>query len=721
MRLTAGAPHPLGAIVDGTGTNFALFSAHAEKVELCLFDATNGRELRRIALPERTGDVWHGHIAGVGVGQHYGYRVHGPYEPDQGHRFNPNKLLLDPYAKDIAGQLVASDLHYGYQCDSEREDLSFDRRDNAAVMPKAVVAAPFERVQKRGRPLVAWEDTVIYEAHVKGLTQLKQDVPAELRGTFGALAAPAMVNHLRRLGVTTIELLPVHVFVDEPFLVERGLTNYWGYNTLNFFTPDPRYGTLDDFRTTIARLHDAGIEVILDVVYNHTAEGNQLGRTLSFRGIDNKSYYWLCPGHPRLYENFTGCGNALNLSHPMVRMMVVDSLRHWVEACGVDGFRFDLATTLARGPHGFEGHSPFFEAIWRDPALANVKLIAEPWDLGPGGYRVGAFPSEWSEWNDAFRRTLRRYWTGESGLIGELATRMSASADIFEHHRRTPRASINHVTVHDGFTLADLVSYERKHNEANREDNRDGSEFNLSSNGGVEGPTDDPAIVAMRRRLRRNFLCSLLLAQGVPLLLAGDEVGNSQDGNNNAYCQDNEIGWINWSGLGHDGEDMTALIGRLAELRKRFPQLQGRNWLDGRRGDGSYDVLWLTPDATEMTDRDWHFPNGRFLSYVLGPVERDGSPLLLVFNAAPEDIAFALPHVPECSHWMNVFDTSTEAVPEGTAHAAGERRTANGRSILVFSGATPPAESLWRRSIRWIRPRARPGSAAARQSAPRSR
>ena len=396
-----------------------------------------------------------------------------------------------------------------------------------------------------------------------------------------------MIDHLRRLGVTTVELLPIHTFIDEPFLTARGLSNYWGYNTLNFFTADPRYGTLDALRATVARLHDAGIEVILDVVYNHTAEGDHLGRTLSFRGIDNKSYYWLKDGEPRFYENFTGCGNALNLSHPMVRAMVVDSLRHWVEACDVDGFRFDLATTLARGPHGFDGHSAFFQAIWAEPVLANVKLIAEPWDIGPGGYRVGAFPPEWSEWNDAFRRTLRRYWAGEGDLIGEVATRMTGSADIFEHHRRTPRASINHVTVHDGFTLADLVSYERKHNEANREDNRDGSEFNLSTNCGVEGPTDDADIVATRQKLRRNFLATLLLAQGVPLLLAGDEVGNSQGGNNNAYCQDNEIGWVDWSGLGRDGEDMTALIGQLTQLRRRFPQLQGRRWLDGRRADGT--------------------------------------------------------------------------------------------------------------------------------------
>jgi isoamylase len=695
MRLSAGTPHSLGATVDGRGTNFALFSAHAEKVELCLFDSTSGRERARIALPERTGDVWHGHLADITAGQHYGYRVHGPYEPEQGHRFNANKLLLDPYAREIEGRLTPSDLHYGFQFDSARADLSFDRRDNAAVMPKAVVTPKSVATTKRVvPPLVAWEDTIIYEAHVKGLTQLRQDIPAELRGTFRALSAPAMIDHLRRLGVTTVELLPIHAFVDEPFLTMRGLSNFWGYNTLSFFTADQRYGTLDRFREAVARLHDAGIEVILDVVYNHTAEGDQLGRTLSFRGIDNKSYYWLKDSEPRFYANFTGCGNALNLSHPMVLRMVVESLRHWVESCDVDGFRFDLATTLARGSHGFESHAPFFQAIWSDPVLAKVKLIAEPWDIGPGGYRVGAFPPEWSEWNDAFRRTLRRYWAGEGDLIGEMATRMTGSADIFEHHRRTPRASINHVTAHDGFTLADLVSYERKHNDANREDNRDGSEFNLSTNGGVEGPTGDAGIVAIRQQLRRNFLASLLLAQGVPLILAGDEVGNSQDGNNNAYCQDNEIGWVDWSGLGRDGEDMTALIGQLTRLRKRFSQLQGRRWLDGHRADGTCDARWLTPEATEMTEQDWNFPNRRFLSYVLSAEESGRPPVFLVLNAAPETIEFTLPAVPACKHWTKELDTSSHLpshAPTREMHRAGARLKASGRSVLVFSGAALPA------------------------------
>jgi isoamylase len=715
MRVSAGTPYPLGATADRRGTSFALFSAHAEKVELCLFDESGKREHTRLVLPERTGDIWHVHLADVKPGQLYGYRVHGPYQPDEGHRFNPNKLLLDPYAKELAGTFIQSDLHFGYQLNNARADLSLDRRDNAHVMPKAVVTSSSRSRRKLKRPEIAWENTIIYEAHVKGLTRLREDVPEKLRGTFGALASKAMVKHLQRLGVTAIELLPVHTFVDESFLAERGLSNYWGYNTLSFFTADRRYGTGDEFLATVKRLHDAGIEVILDVVYNHTAEGNHLGQTLSFRGIDNRSYYWLRSNDLRFYENFTGCGNALNLTHPMVRTLVADSLRHWVETFGVDGFRFDLATTLARGPDGFDAHSKFFEAIWSDPLLAKTKLIAEPWDIGPGGYRVGGFPSEWSEWNDTFRRTLRRYWAGEGGLIGEMATRMTGSADIFEHHGRTQRASINHVTVHDGFTLADLVSYERKHNEANQESNQDGSDQNLSTNCGVEGQTDKADIIALRRRLRRNFLSCLLLAQGVPLLLAGDEVGNSQAGNNNAYCQDNQIGWVNWSGLGRDGEDMTAFIGELAQLRKRFPQLQGHRWLEGRRPDGTYDVLWLTPDAGEMIEEDWRFPNGCFLSYVLAPIKRGQPAVFVVINAAAEAIEVTLPDVLDGGAWTRVLDTTSETLSR-RAIAAGTRFTAPDRSVLVFSGAVPRAARLWRRSKSPTPPRARPGSGAGRRT-----
>jgi isoamylase len=689
VRLTAGAPHPLGATWDGRGTNFALFSANAEKVELCLFDSNGRREIDRIALPERTEDIWHGYVNDVTPGQLYGYRVHGSYEPERGFRFNPHKLLVDPYARQLTGRLVWSDAHFGYRAGSARADLSFDRRDNARGMPKAVVIDEAFTWGNERKPSVPWEDTVIYEAHVKGMTQQREDVPPGWRGTFRALAAPAVVEHLKRLGVTSVELLPVHAFVDDRHLIERGLNNYWGYNTLAFFAPAPRYaleGTLDAFRSTVSRLHDAGIEIILDVVYNHTAEGNHLGPTLNFRGIDNTSYYWLLPDQPRYYDDFTGCGNALNLTHPRVLQMVMDSLRYWVEICHVDGFRFDLASTLGRGPNGFDRGAAFFAAIHQDPVLAGAKLIAEPWDTGPGGYQVGGFGTGWSEWNDHFRRTLRRYWSGEGNLIGELGRRMTGSADLFNHGSRSPRASINFITVHDGFTMADLVSYAHKHNEANGEQNRDGSDENHSTNCGVEGPTDDPEILALRRQLRRNMLASLMLAQGVPLLLAGDEVGNSQSGNNNAYCQDNPIGWVDWSALDRDGEDMTPLIARLTELRRRFPQLRSRHWVEGRRADGSFGVLWLTPQATEMTEQDWNFPEGRFLSYVLGPMQKDRPPLYVVLNATPGPIEFVFPTLPGQQHWTVVLETVTE--PRlGAKFASGSRLQAPPRAVLAFSGS----------------------------------
>jgi isoamylase len=688
VRLSSGLPHPLGASWDGRGTNFALFSANAEKVVLCLFDSYGRREVERIELPERTEDVWHGYLNDAAPGQLYGYRVYGPYQPERGHRFNAHKLLIDPYAKWISGRLVWSDAHFGYRAGSARADLSFDRRDNARGMPKCVVVDEAFTWGEERRPAVPWEDTIIYEAHVKGLTQQREDVPAAWRGTFRGLSAPGMVVHLKRLGVTSIELLPVHALADDRHLVERGMHNYWGYNTLGFFAPEARYALdspLDAFRSTVSRLHDAGIEVILDVVYNHTAEGNHLGPTLSFRGIDNTSYYWLVPGQPRYYENFTGCGNALNLAHPRVLQMVMDSLRYWVQVCHVDGFRFDLASTLGRDESGFDRRAPFFAAIRQDPVLAPVKLVAEPWDIGPSGYQVGGFPSGWSEWNDHFRRTLRRYWAGEGSLIGELGRRLTASADLFDHDGRSPRASINHVTVHDGFTLADLTSYERKHNAANGEDNRDGADDNYSTNSGVEGPTDDLLILATRRLLRRNFLTSLMLAHGVPLLLAGDEVGNSQSGNNNAYCQDNPTGWVDWAALGRGADDMTDFIAQLTDLRRRFPQLRPRRWMQGRRPDGSFDVLWLTPEAGEMTEADWNFPEGRFLSYVLASIEREHPPLYIVLNGAMEKIEFTFPDLLDQPRWTALLDTA-ENMPAGEEFAPWSRAYATPRSILVFAG-----------------------------------
>jgi isoamylase len=689
MRLSAGTPSRLGASWDGRGTNFALFSANATKVELCLFDSQGRRELERIELPEYNEHVFHGYLNDISPGQLYGYRVHGPYEPEHGHRFNAHKLLLDPYAKRLAGRLTWSDAHFGYRTGSPREDLSIDRRDNARYMPKGVVIdETFNWGRKEARPSIPWEDTIFYEAHVKGLTQTRKDVPAGLRGTYRGLAAPAMIDHFKRLGVTSIELLPVHAFVDDRRLVDMKMANYWGYNTLSFFAPEARYGPdnpLDAFRTTVARLHDAGIEVILDVVYNHTAEGNHLGPTLCYRGIDNASYYWLMPDNPRYYDDFTGCGSSVNLTHPRVLQMVMDSLRYWVEVCHVDGFRFDLATTLARGPNGFDRNIGFLTAVRQDPVLANAKMIAEPWDLGMGGYQVGAFPSQWSEWNDKYRSALRRYWSGEGSLIGEVSSRMTGSSDVFNHDGRKQRAGVNHVTVHDGFPLADLFAYNEKHNEANGEDNRDGSSDNLSYNFGVEGPTDDPELLALRRQLRKNQIACLFLAQGVPLLLAGDEVGNTQGGNNNAYCQDNEIGWVGWGNLGDKDEDLTDFVGHMVQLRQRFPQISNQRWLDGRREDGGFGVLWLTPSGDEMMDQDWSFPDGRFLSYVLSGSGDNTNPIFIVLNAAPDGIAFKLPTLPEYKSWRQLLNTADDKLSIAIL-SGGSDLKAPPRSVLAFAG-----------------------------------
>jgi len=685
-HMEAGAPYPLGATWDGRGTNFALFSAHASKVELCLFDREGRRETQRITLPERTDDVWHVYLPQVAPGQLYGYRVHGPYEPAAGHRFNPNKLLIDPYSKRLGGHFTWADMHFGYRTGHRLEDLSFDRRDNSRAMLKSVVVELAHTWAHERRPRTAWEDTVFYEAHVKGLTQLRKDVPAETRGRYRGLAEPGMIAHLRKLGVTAIELLPVHAFLDDRHLLDRSLRNYWGYNTLSFFAPEQRYGAgnaIDDFRAMVAALHDAGIEVILDVVYNHTCEGNHLGPTLCYRGIDNASYYWLLPDNPRYYEDFTGTGNALKLMHPRVLQMVMDSLRLWVQAFHVDGFRFDLATTLGRHP-GFDPNAPFFAAIRQDPVLCDVKLIAEPWDLGAGGYQVGAFPTGWSEWNDVYRNTARRFWRGDEGIVGDLAHAMTASAAQFQHNGRSPRSSINHVTVHDGFTLADLVSYERKHNQANGEDNRDGSDDNLSTNCGVEGLTDNPAIVAMRRRLRRNQLATLFLAQGVPLLLAGDEVGNSRGGNNNTYAQDNPTGWVDWSKAGGD-DDLGALVGKLNQLRRDFPQLRPRHWLDGRKLDGSYDVKWLTPHATEMTEADWNLPHARFLSYLLAAAHDGGKPLFIVLNGADTPVEIIFPEWPGVTCWSCVLDTS-DGHDDSLKLPPGADWGVHVRCVLVFAG-----------------------------------
>jgi isoamylase len=682
--MAAGAPYPLGATWDGRGTNFALFSAHASKVELCLFDREGRREKQRIALPERTDDVWHVYLAHVAPGQLYGYRVHGPYEPTAGHRFNPNKLLIDPYSRRLAGSFAWTDAHFGYRTGHRLEDLSFDRRDNSRSMLKSVVVDVAHTWSREKRPQIAWEDTILYEAHVKGATRLRNDVPVELRGTYRGLAEPGMVAHLRKLGVSAVELLPVHAFLDDRRLVDHGLSNYWGYNTLSFFAPEQRYSKgnpINDFRAMVAALHDAGIEVILDVVYNHTCEGNQMGPTLCYRGIDNVSYYWLHPDNPRYYADFTGTGNTLKLAHPRVLQMAMDSLRLWVQAYHVDGFRFDLATTLGREPT-FNANAPFFAAVRQDPVLCNVKLMAEPWDVGIGGYQVGGFPSGWSEWNDVYRNTARRFWRGDGNLIGDLAYCMTASAAQFKYNGRGPRASINFVTAHDGFTLADWTSYQHKHNEANGEDNRDGTDDNLSTNCGVEGPTKDEKILALRRRLVRNQLATLFLAQGVPLLLAGDEAGNSQGGNNNAYAQDNETGWVDWSGL--DGaDDLTNLVGELTRLRQRFPQLKPHAWMQGKKADASFDVKWLRPDGAQMEAGDWNFPNGHFLSYVLAP-RPGGEPLLIVLNGVDAAVTLTFAAWPDVKHWQCVFDTADGKMAD--SYGPGATASVQPRAVLAFAG-----------------------------------
>jgi isoamylase len=703
-RVEPGSPYPLGATWDGKGVNFALFSAHAERVQLCLFDHAGHREIDRIDLPEYTHEVWHGYLPDARPGTLYGYRVFGPYDPRAGHRFNPNKLLIDPYAKALHGRLAWSDAHYGYRVGHRQADLSFDRRDNARGMPKCVVIDPAYTWGDDRHPATPWSDTVIYELHVRGYTMQRDDVPPALRGSFAALAHPGVIRHLRHVGVTAVELLPIHAFVDDRSLVERKLANFWGYNSIAFFAPMPRYlasGHVGEFKAMIRHLHEAGIEVILDVVYNHTAEGNQLGPTLSFRGIDNRSYYRLAPGDPRHYEDFTGCGNALRLHHSRVLQLVTDSLRYWVQEMHVDGFRFDLATTLAREANGeFDSHSGFLDVLRQDPVLSRVKLIAEPWDLGPGGYRLGGFPPDWAEWNDKFRDVVRRFWRGDGGLVRELAGRISGSQDVFGHAGRRPWSSVNFVTAHDGFTLRDLVSYERKHNEANGENNRDGSDHNNSANYGVEGETDDPDISALRARQRRNMLTTLLLAQGVPMLLAGDELGNSQGGNNNAYCQDGPIGWIDWNGAPAREGDLLALVRHLIRLRREHAALGRRRFLSGNpvSGNGGLrDVTWLVPDGREMTELDWNFPDARSLCFLLAGDEGDQhatehDPLLVVLNAHFETMTYHAPAAAGIGEWVCLVDTG---MPGGRAVeppvASGGKIRVAARTTVVLRGRSTGA------------------------------
>ena len=676
-----GRPYPRGATWDGQGVNFALFSENAERVELCLFDPSGRQEVKRVQLREQTDQVFHGYLPQARPGQLYGYRVYGPYRPREGLRFNGNKLLLDPYARNLVGNLRWHDALFGYRIGHGEGDLSFDRRDSAAYMPRCkVVETAFTWGDDRP-PRVPWHDTVIYEVHVRGFTMRHPDVPAALRGTYAGVASAPVIDYLKRLGVTTIELMPVHAFVDDRHLVEKGLANYWGYNSIGYFAPDRRYsasGKVAEFKTMVRTLHAAGLEVILDVVYNHTAEGNEWGPTLSFRGIDNQAYYRLVHDAPRHYQDFTGCGNTLNMVHPRVLQLLMDSLRYWVTDMHVDGFRFDLASALARELHEVDRLGAFFDILRQDPVLSQVKLIAEPWDLGSGGYQVGNFPVGWAEWNDKYRDTMRAYWKGDGGLIGDFAQRFTGSSDLYNRSSRRPYSSVNFVTAHDGFTLADLVSYNDKHNEANGEDNRDGHNNNLSWNCGAEGPTDDPDVLALRERQQRNFIATLLLAQGVPMLLAGDEIGRTQHGNNNAYCQNNETSWVDWT-LDDRKRALFEFTRRLIALRRDHPSFRRRDFFQGRPllGSAVHDILWLRPDGAQMTGHEWDAEHARALSIFLageGLNEWDDrgrrlsdDSFALMLNASDQPVVFKLPKELKLPVGAVLVDTSQSAASDPPA------------------------------------------------------
>lgn len=688
QQISSGSAATLGAHHDGDGVNFAVFSENAEKIELCLFSGDGKREVARVALPERTGSIWHGYVAGLPVGTLYGYRAHGPYAPERGHRFNPNKLLLDPYTREMHGAWVSHPATQGFDERSSAQDLSFDRRDSAAYVPKSVVSDPalFEHFEAGCH--TRSDRDLIYEAHPKGLTRLNPDVPEAVRGTYEGLASDAMLGHLTAMGVQAVELLPVHAFVDDKFLVQRGLRNYWGYNSIGFFAPEPRYfgpEGLKGFRQMVARFHAAGIEVILDVVYNHTAEGDQRGPTLCFRGLDNASYYRLTAGQPRYYVNDTGCGNTLNVSHPYVLRMVLDSLRFWVECMGVDGFRFDLATTLGREDHGFDPRGGFFDALRQDPVLARVRMIAEPWDIGPGGYRLGEYPPEFSEWNDSYRDTVRRYWRGDAHSAQELAARLLGSADKFDRDGRRSWASVNFVASHDGFTLADTTRYNARHNEANTENNRDGHHANFSDNCGVEGETNDPEINALRARRQRNMLATLFLSQGTPMLLAGDEFSNSQAGNNNAYCQDNEIGWLVWE---RGDTDMTGFVRALSVFRQNHIALRQTRFLHGaaRAADGHADVTWTDFTGAPM---EWRDPGLANLCLTLRcsaeapDFEPDDDVVFVAFNREAADASVVLPEPPEGQVWIRTIDT-TQAAQAPCAEPTHQSARVGGNSVAAF-------------------------------------
>lgn len=676
MKVWPGKPSPLGATWDGQGVNFALFSEHATNVELCLFDSEDSRhETHRIELKQQTDQVWHGYLPDARPGQLYGYRVTGPYDPHSGHRFNAHKVLLDPYSRAIGRDVRWSDEMFGYTVGHVSEDLSFDERDNAADAPLGVVVDDQFSWRNENRPKIPWHKTVIYEAHVRGFTKQHPDIPPELQGTYAGLATKPAIKHLQKLGVTAIELMPVHHHVNDRHLVEKGRTNYWGYNTLSYFAPDMRYAAarspheaVREFKQMVHTLHRSGFEVILDVVYNHTGEGNQFGPTLSLRGIDNASYYRLSHNR-RYYMDFTGCGNTLNMVCPRVLQLIMDSLRYWVTEMHIDGFRFDLCAALARELHEVDKLGAFFDIIHQDPVLSQVKLIAEPWDLGPGGYLVGNFPVGWTEWNGKYRDNIRRFWKGDGSAVSEFGTRLCGSSDLYGHSGRRPYASINFVTSHDGFSLHDLVSYNDKHNEANGEENRDGERDNHSWNCGVEGPTEDANVIALREKQKRNFFATLLLSQGVPMIRGGDELSQSQQGNNNAYCQDSELSWLKWE-LSPSEFEFLEFTRKVVALWRDHPVFQRRHFFQGRplRGGDVRDITWLTSSGHVMTDADWHKETARCLGIQLSgdlidEVDDVGQQIhddtmLLLLNSSPDAMPFSLPKVSEAANWSLVLDTA---------------------------------------------------------------
>jgi isoamylase len=705
VKITPGFPHPRGPVFDGKGVNFAVFSENATAVELCLYEGTKGHtEMDRVMLPEYTDEVWHGYVRGLRPGQRYGFRVHGPYEPQRGHRFNANKLLIDPYARAIDGHVRWNERIFGYTLNHPDADLSFDERDSAHAVPKSVVVDhQGEWALEYARLRDPWNGMPIYELHVKGFTIRHPEVPENVRGTYSGLASPPVLDYLRSLGVTSVELMPIHQFVSDGLLQSKGLTNYWGYSSIGFFAPDVRYASrgvlgeqVAEFREMVDRFHAAGIEVILDVVYNHTAEGNHLGPTICFRGVDNASYYRLLPDNPRYYMDYTGTGNTLNVRHPRTLQIIMDSLRYWILEMRVDGFRFDLASALARELHDVDRLGSFFDIISQDPVISRVKLVAEPWDVGEGGYQVGNFPPMWSEWNGKYRDTVRDYWRGAQNTLGEFAFRFTGSSDLYEATGRRPFASINFVTAHDGFTLHDLVSYNEKHNEANGEESRDGESHNRSWNLGAEGPTDDPAINAARARQKRNFLATLLLSQGVPMLVAGDEIGRTQRGNNNAYAQDNEISWLDWAGA--DAELLGFTRGLIA-LRRDHPIFRRRRWFHGRaiHGSGVTDIAWFTPDGNPMGEEHWAEADAKSLGVFLNGhdlgVDLAGEPVrddtfAVLFNARHEGVTFTLPPAGDWGRrWVEVLDTRHARVGDGTTYEAGAVVQMESLSVVVLRRA----------------------------------